>query len=304
MEISSLTKYWTLIYSIIREFWEITEPHIEDAAVRDNIPVELYYYSELGLDCFSIENFQKRDPFTNPEQFERLFARFEVKGWITPLPDEEYQVTEMAREWAYRIIQAGDEQLAKFENFSDIDLARIVTLLKQVVAENELALEPPEKWAIFKRLRVANIASPSIVRVREYMMDFFAYRDDSHLSAARPHFGQAGIAWSVLGSIWNGDAVTAEQMTEAMEFRGYESSDYEVAIQAAVQIGWVEASDVPGRFRPTKKGRELREKVENLTNEYFYRPWSVLTQEELDELYGLLTKLHEQLMSYKKSLVK
>ncbi len=132
-------------------------------------------------------------------------------------------------------------------------------------------------------------------------MDLFAYRDDCHLSAARPHFGQAGIAWSVLGSIWNGEAVTAEQMAESMEFRGYDVNDYEVAIQAAVEIGWIETSDAPGKFRPTQKGRELREKVETLTNEYFYRPWSVLTQEELDELYGLLTKFHEQLMANHKS---
>lgn len=304
MEISSLNKFWTLIYSIIREFWGITESHIEDAAVENDIPIELYYYSELGLEYFSIESFQKRDPFTNPEQFERLFARFDVKGLIMPLPDEEYQVTEMARNGTYRIIQAGDEQLSKFENFSDVDLARIVNLMKQIVAENELAPEPPQKWAIFKRFRVANDLSPSIVRIREYMMDLFAYRDDCHLSAARPHFGQAGIAWSVLGAIWNRDAVTAEQMAETMEFRGYDVSDYEVAIRAATEIGWIETSDALGKFQLTQKGRELREKVETLTNEYFYRPWSVLTQEELDELFGLLTKLHEQLMFYRKSLAK
>ena len=304
MDISSLTKYWSSIYSIIREFWEIIEPHIEDAAVRDNIPIELYYYSELGLETFSIENFQKRDPFTNPEQFERLFARFDVKGWIVPMPDEEYQVTEAAREGTRKIIQAGDEQLSKFENFVDIDLKQLAILLRQIVAESNLASEPPQKWAIFKRFRVANHRSPTSVRIRDYMMDLFAYRDDCHLSAAQPHFGQAGIAWSVLGAIWNGDAVTAEQMAETMESRGYDVSDYEVAIQAAMQIGWVESADVPGKFRPTPKGRELREQVENLTNEYFYRPWSVLTQDELDELYGLLTKLHEQLLAYKKSLAR
>jgi len=86
-----------------------------------------------------------------------------------------------------------------------------------------------------------------------------------------------------------------------MTFRGYEVDDYDVAIQAAVKIGWVEPADAPGKFRPTSKGRELREQVESQTNEYFYRTWSVLTQDELDELYGLLTELHEQLLAYKKS---
>ena len=78
---------------MIQEFWSITEPYIEDAAVHNGIPIELYYYSELGLEYFSIEDFQNRDPFTNPEQFESLFARLNVKGWIEPVPDDRYQVT-------------------------------------------------------------------------------------------------------------------------------------------------------------------------------------------------------------------
>jgi hypothetical protein len=44
----------------------------------------------------------------------------------------------------------------------------------------------------------------------------------------------------------------------------------------------------------------MREQVEGLTDEYFYRPWSVLTPSELDELYGLLVILRDQLRIYKK----
>ncbi|HLE91812.1 MAG TPA: hypothetical protein VI753_11740 [Anaerolineales bacterium] len=301
MNIGSLTKFWPLIYSIIRKLWSITEPHIEDAAVREDIPIELYYYSELGLDYFSIEDFQKRDPFSNPEQFERLFARLNIKGWIEPLQDRSYHVTDQAREAARRIIQAGDVQLSGFELMSDIPLERLATLLKRVVTENNNAPEPPAKWAIVKRFRVADEDSPLLVQVREYLMDLFAYRDDSHLAASRPHFNRAGIVWSVLGSLWTGDAVTAEQMEERLAFRGYEVDDYEVAIKAAVGVGWAEEADVRGTFRPTERGKELREQAEQLTEEYFYRPWSAFTQEELDELYGLLTELNNQLKDYRKS---
>lgn len=298
---NSLTKFWLLIYSIIREFWDITEPHIADAALREDIPVEFYFYSELGLDYFSIEDFQKRDPFTNPEQFERLFARLNIKGWIEPLQDKSYRVTDRAREGARRIIRAGDAHLSRFSVMSDADLQRLAELLEQVVTENHAAPEPPEKWAILKRFRVADKDSPLLVQVREYLMDLFAYRDDSHLSASRPHFNRAGIVWSVLGSLWTGDAVTAEQMAEKLAFRGYEVGDYEVAIEAAVGVGWAEEANAPGKFRPTQTGRELREQAEQLTNEYFYYPWSVLTQGELDELYDLLTKLRDQLKAYRKS---
>lgn len=300
MNNESLTKFWPLIYSLIKEFWAITEPHIEEAALRNDIPVELYYYSELGLEYFSIEDFQRRDPFSNPEQFEKLFARLNIKGWIAPMPDGRYQVTEQAREGARQIIQAGDAHLSSFEPLVEVNLRKLAILIKQVVTANSEASEPPKKWAILTRFRVADNDGPWLVQIRENLMDLFAHRDDSHLSASHPHFGQAGIVWSVLGSVWSGDAVTAEQMSETMAFRGYEVDDYEVAIQAAVEIEWIESAENSGAFRPTRKGRELREQAEALTNEYFFRPWSVMKQEELDELYDLLARLRDQLHEYKK----
>lgn len=300
MNFESLTKFWPLIHSVIQELWSITEPHIEDAAIRNNIPIELYLYSELGLDIFSLANFQKRDPFTNPEQFEKVFVRLNVKGWIEPMLDGSFQVTEKAREAVRHILQAGDAQLMDFHSISVDELKRLETLLKQIVVESKVTPEPPEKWAILKRFRVADEYEPVMVKIREYLMDLFAYRDDSHLSASRPYFNQAGIVWIVLGALWHEDAVTAEQMTEKMSFRGYEVSDYEVALQAAVEIGWVEVDHRPDIFRLSLQGKELREQSEHLTNEYFYTPWSVLAQNEMDELYFLLTKLRDELNVYRK----
>ncbi len=300
MNTESLIKFWPLIYSAVKEIWNITEPHIEDAAIRIDLPLELYFYSELGLEYFSIPDFQKRDPFSNPEQFEKLFARLVVRGWIAAMPDGRYQVTEKAREGARQIIRAGDTHLANFESMLDVDLEKLALLLKQLVTACADASEPPQKWAILKRFRVADKDSSWLPQIRESLMDLFAYRDDSHLSASHPHFGRAGIVWSVLGSVWSGDAVTADQMTETMAFRGYDVDDYEVAIQAAVEIDWVESAEVFGAFRPTQKGREMREQVERLTNEYFYKPWSVIEQDKLDEMYDLLTKLRDQLHDHKK----
>ncbi|NJC96134.1 MAG: hypothetical protein C3F07_11970 [Anaerolineales bacterium] len=302
MSTEALDKFWPLVNAIVGEIWGITEPRIEDAAVKNNVPIELYLYSELGLEYFSVEEFQKRDPFSNTEQFETMFARFDVKGWIFPTPEEHYQVSERAREAVRGIIQVGDAHLARFKSMPDAELKQLLLLLKQIVMANLEAPEPPEKWAVYKRFRVADDKSPLIVRVRELLLDLFAYRDDSYLSAARPHFGQAGIVWNVLHSVWSGDATTAEQMAETMSFRGFAAEEYEVAIQAAVEIGWIEPADVRGSFRPTQKGGELREQVEKLTDEYFYRPWSVLTQDELDALYQLLTRLREQLSVYYRSV--
>ncbi|MBV6451521.1 MAG: hypothetical protein MHPDNHAH_02265 [Anaerolineales bacterium] len=279
----------------------ITEPAIEDAAIHNDIPIELYYYGELGLSRFSLENFQKRDPFSNPEQFEKLFTRLDVKGWIEPQHDEGYAVTEMARAGAKFIIMSGDAKLPPEEAFPEIDLERLKVLVKQIVVSNDGAPEPPEKWAIAHRFRVANRASPVLVKIREYLMDLFAYRDDSHLAAARPHFNDAGIVWLTLGAAWEAGAVSAEKLAEALTFRGYDADDYEVALQAAKEIGWLEETESPGAFRISQKGKELREQVEAQTDDYFYAPWSALAQDELDELYDLLIRLRERLREIRKT---
>ena len=300
MTIGFLTKFWPLIHATIREFWSITEPEIENAAVRNDVPFELYLYSELGLERFSVHDFQQRDPFSNPEQFERLFVRLNIKGWIEPMLDGSYRVTEKAREMARYLIEAGDVQLADFSSMPEEDLRRLVVLLKQIVNECCFAPEPPEKWAILKRFRVADEHYPPIMQIREYLMDLFAYRDDSHLSASRPYFNDAGIVWIVLGLLWKGLATNAEQIAEKMEFRGYDVEDYDIAVQAAVELGWAEQASTPDTFRLTAAGTQLREQAEKLTNEYFYAPWSVLTQAETDELYDLLLRLREGLSVHRK----
>jgi hypothetical protein len=300
MDSGSLTKFWPLMHSIIQEFWAITEPAIEEAAIQQNIPIELYYYGELGLESFSTDEFQKRDPYSNPQVFEKVFAILNFKGWIEPAADNKYQVAETARAAARRIIQAGDNHLLPFESFTDINLKRLALLLKQIVMANEFAPFPPEKWATVKRFRVADNNSPLIIQIREYLMDLYAYRDDSHYAASHPYFGRAGIIWSVLGALWANPTASAEKIAKSMSFRGYEASSYEVALQAAVQLGWAEQTEQAGVYRITQTGSKLRERAEQLTNEYFYAPWSVMTQAELDELYGVLLKLREQLSAYRK----
>ena len=301
MGMEKFAKFWPLIYSIVSEFWAITEKTIEDAALKSGVPIELYYYSELGLETFSIESFFYRDPFTNPEQFRKAFARFEVKGLIVPLPDDEYKVTRKAQDAARAIINAGNEKLTNFDLMTNDELKRVLILLKKITTANLEAPEPPDKWAVVKRFRVAHDQSPLLVQIKELLLDIFAYRDDAHLSAAYPYFGQAGIAWSVLGYILKRVAVNAEQMANTMTFRGYDEEDYEVAIAANVELGWVEPSGIQqGAYRVTQKGRDIRKEVDELTDEYFYAPWSVLGDMEVDELYNLLTKLHDQLDVYKK----
>ena len=104
-----------------------------------------------------------------------------------------------------------------------------------------------------------------------------------------------------MGAAWGGSPVSAAKLAETLAFRGYDAHDYEIALQAAREVGWLEETSEPGNYNITSKGIELREKVEQQTNEYFFVPWAVLTPGELDELYTLLSRLRERLRGFRKS---
>lgn len=280
---------WQLMYDTIRAFWALTEPRIEEAAREKNVPSALYYYGELGLEIFSLANFQKRDPFSNPAQFDEQFARLVADDWIVRMNEKEFQVTERARDAAREMIRVGDTYLGSLELISVADAERLKLLLLRLVHASRRAAEPPEKWAMLTRFRVADDSSPLLAQIREALMDLFAYRDDSHMSAWRG-YPVSGIAWNAFGMIWNNLAFTPEHIAEQAWFRGYDANDYRRALEELRARGWV---NVQAQLTPI--GKRLRDAVEELTDAYFYAPWLALRDDEIQELRVRLLELRNQL---------
>lgn len=282
---------WSLMYDTVRAFWAITEPQIEAAAREKNVPLELYYYVELGLETFSLANFSKRDSFTNPTHFLQAFEKLSAQGWILPSGDGEYRVTDAARAAARTIVAAGDIYLGTLEVISVGDAERCKTLLQRLVVASRVAAEPPTKWATLTRARVVDEASPLLAQIREALMDLFAYRDDSHRSAWRD-YPISGIAWNAFDMIWTHTAFTPQEMAEQAWFRGYAADDYGRALEELRGRGWIDAN---GQLTPV--GKKLREAAEQLTEAYFYAPWYVLRDEEIQELRVRLLELRTQLVN-------
>lgn len=88
-------------------------------------------------------------------------------------------------------------------------------------------------------------------------------------------------------------------MAEQMAFRRYGEYDYEIALQAAMELGWAEPAQYADAFCLTQQGKQLRVQAEQLTNEYFYAAGSAFTPRELDELYTLLTRPPDRLGAYR-----
>src|SRR5690348_5297731 len=156
MNTQELLDIWPVAYAIILEFWRLTDAPIVASSSRSGVPADLHGYVEVGLDDFSIPHFEKRTPYANPESYKPLFATFAAQGWIEPVGDQQYRVTEQARSAVYQVGRAADEALGRLDVLSPAEAERLLALLKRLVAANATAPEPPEKWAIVHRFRVAD----------------------------------------------------------------------------------------------------------------------------------------------------
>jgi DNA-binding MarR family transcriptional regulator len=129
--------------------------------------------------------------------------------------------------------------------------------------------------------------------IRRNLVDLLAFRDDAHVATWCEHQID-GYVWETFSYTWEGEAHTPAEMVEKVgEYRHYDEADYTAAYEELVKRGWAEEYD--GRYELTDKGKETRQKTEDLTNEYFDTGFDLLSGEEMDELIDLLGKLAEAL---------
>jgi predicted transcriptional regulator len=120
------------------------------------------------------------------------------------------------------------------------------------------------------------------------MIDLRSFREDAHLAAWQP-FDVSGQLWEVLTFVWRDEAGTAAELAEKLPSRGYDEGSYAAALQDLAARGWVAQEN--GKYVTTEKGSQVRQQAEDTTDRYFDAPWASLSQDETEELKGLLEKL-------------
>lgn len=138
--------------------------------------------------------------------------------------------------------------------------------------------------------------APAPLRLRRYLNDLRAYRDDAHVAAWR-ETGVDGRTWEAFSHVWGeqvwGEPVhSAAEAAEKLGFRGYDQAAYGEALDRAVDEGWL--SREGETYELSAAGRALRESVEAETDRNFYAPWH-LDEADAAALRGALDALREAL---------
>jgi hypothetical protein len=215
------------------------------------------------------------------------------------------------------MLKASDQVLASLNPLPQPSLERLAGILGRLVQSCLHAPEPPGKWGLRLSRRLDGgvymaAGNPVMVRIDQYLTDLGAYRDDCHLASWRL-LEVSAPAWDALSFLWrteryslNAQPAHSEQISltpaglaERLERRGYSAAAYAQALEELVQLGWAALQAVNGSPAPayiiTAAGRQVRQTVEDQTDEFFYRAWNLLDESDLSDLNRLLLALLDNL---------
>ena len=121
------------------------------------------------------------------------------------------------------------------------------------------------------------------------------FRCDAHFAAAGA-FSVSPAAIEVLTLVWRSKANSLDSVLDVLdkEFpRGYSRDDYAgFAAQLRAQ-GWLDIKD--NYYQLTDVGKQMRQTLEDRTEQLFFSAWEALTEAERSRLHAILTLLIERL---------
>jgi predicted transcriptional regulator len=236
-------------------------------------------------------NLRVRGPYTAAGRYEERLRKAAVLGHLKAVHEGEYRLTELGRRTVQHILDAANKAMSRLDPMPPADLDRLDALVSRLVDASLQAPEPPGKWCInlSRRLDSGQQAHP-VVRIDQHLSDLSAYRDDSHVAAWRPSELDAK-AWEAFTCIWRGDARSLDDLFQKLERRGHSREDYDEALNDLVQRSLVKEDAGSETYQITRQGQTLRQKAEDTTDTYFYGPWKVLGNGDVEELRGLLERL-------------
>jgi hypothetical protein len=238
-----------------------------------------------------LDQFRALSPFISMDGLKERIQLGVDKGFIEEAADAKgYLLTESGRKAATHPFDVVHKQLDDARPIDAKKLNRLAELFSKIV-DTTLSAEQPTKKPNLQRSRTTQPGAKAgpVTLIDQYITDLIAYRDDAHNAAWLPH-GCSAQAWDVLTSVWREQSDDVDGLAERFEARGYTHESLGAAVEEAQSLGWLISSE--GKLEVTEAGSRIRQETEDLTNKYYFGPWSALSNEErqeFDELFGEYT---------------
>ena len=247
--------------------------------------------AQIAPKSISVNLYSKRNPYAQPEGFKKTLADAAETGYLEPDGKGGYVVSEKGANTIQTVHEAFYDHINKINRLSGDKLKVLAELLDKLVSACTKADLPNGMLCLdISHYGHPKVEPASLAQVDQHLDDMNAFRDDAHISAWTP-VDVDGHTWEVFTFVWNGEANTVEKLVERLPYRTYLAEDYTATLNDLTERGWIE----PGAdgYQVTAQGKQLRNETEAATDENFFGPWKILTDDEVTRLGELLTELKE-----------
>jgi hypothetical protein len=285
--------YWPIMARLQHKLYGLYGPAIWQVGDPANLPEATAEMLEFVLGNFDVNAISadllwQRMPYIAPPMYQHMLAGLIRAELLVLKADGRYQFTDQARQIGWRIFKAKHQRLSQPQLLLAEQEEELAYMLHRLVHASQVAAQPTHKRWLLSRCSYLAVNAPPMARIVEHLGDLNAFRDDCHLAAWQQHSIDAHT-WEAFTLLWRRGDLSFSDVVEQLHKRGYRSNDYQAALHTLTERGWV--THQTGIYRLTKSGQQLRNSVEKLTDQTYYKPWACLHGHEWAQLYKLLTGL-------------
>ena len=275
------------LWKLMHSSWIKLETHF-DPAIK-------HLVSESGLDMrewmmlLAVITFEPEDttpshllvrgPYTSSEQYLQRLENGAVSGYLENISTGRFQLTPKGREATLNFIKVARDAMVSADPLSLKDSQSLAELLDRLVQACLETQPPPNTWSISLSNKLMPTIDPPMPFVEQAISCLTAYRDDAHLASWRSS-GLSATAMESLTLIWRGQVHTLDDLTGKLSLRGHPKKVYKDSLAELRAKSFI--SGVRNDLRITDDGKLFRDQVEDKTDQYFFKPWSCLTESEKD----------------------
>ncbi|MCH7663108.1 MAG: hypothetical protein IH859_04475 [Chloroflexi bacterium] len=234
----------------------------------------------------------KRGPYGNPVAHKQRLSGAVERGWLTKAGDGAYTPSEKGAQIYKHFAEGYKQVLAGVESLSDEILESIQSVISSVVKTASETPEVMDKPSLELSLKENLGPDASVLQKIQLLTEnILSYRDDAHVASWSLHKLE-GITWESFSDIWGSKISTAAELAEKRPFRGYSEDDYTASLEELAGRGWIkENKEKDGSYSITEEGRRVREKSEDITNQYYDAAWEDISASEMEKLKDLFQQL-------------
>lgn len=243
----------------------------------------------LSPDPLGIAHVLHRRPYSNPEHIRQELEDAVSQGWLSHLGEGLYTPTPLSLETYHRLCGRLEGVYRSLQPLPLVQLEQIQALLGLIVDAMAATGSLWYKPSFELDLKMVIQDCPVLGRICARLSHLLAFRDDAYLNAWMAQEVNSYV-WEAFSCIYKGQAQNAEEITAILgERRHYDLATYESALVELGERGWI--THIGDITVPTNSGIKVLAQVARTMNIYFYKPWKILSESEVDQLKSLMESL-------------